>query len=481
MKKILLSCCFLLATLALAAQNLVSVTFLGSKTQAQLTAEFNVPFIQFGARYYRVTYTTLNLAGQPDTVSGLISVPDNAAKVYPRLVYQHGTSGSTQDVPSVNVLQGGEGRIGWLFAGLGYVALMPDYLGLGVSDDVFHPYVHAESEASVALDMLRALPAFADQYQVHVNSQLFVTGYSQGGHAAMALQRAIELDPTGEFDVTASAPMSGPYSIGEVMRALILSDEVYYYPAYIPNTALSYQTAYGNIFSQLTDIFKPVYAAPIQQFYLGNMTLSDLNTQLISLLVANEGACIPTQMIQPDVLAAVQADPEHPINQALRANDVYHWAPQAPTRLFYCMSDDQVPFENSLLARDTMQALGAADLLASDVSPSSNHGECVVPALTQTLFFFLAFQQIGTATSTSAPLAEVLTLSPNPADESFTFDNGSAQAVFKAYTADGRLCWQQLFGAGAQQINVQQWPSGNYWIQVQTAEGLKIAQLLVRH
>lgn len=481
MKKILFSCAFLVVIHALSAQNLVSSTYLGAKTQAQLTAEFNVPFIQFGTRFYRVTYTTLNLTGQLDTVSGLIAVPDNASKVYPRLVYQHGTSGSTQDVPSVNVTQGGEGRLGWLFAGLGYVALLPDYLGLGVSDDEFHPYVHAESEASVALDLLRALPAFTDQYQVHTNNQLFITGYSQGGHAAMALQRAVELDPANEFEVTASAPMSGPYSIGEVMRALILSDEVYYYPAYIPNTALSYQTAYGNIFTQLTDIFKPVYAAPIQQFYEGNLSLSDLNTQLISLLVANEGACIPTQMIQPAVLDAVEADPNHPINLALRANDVYHWAPQAPTRLYYCMSDDQVPFENSLLARDTMQALGASDLVASDVSPSSDHGECVVPALTQTLFFFLAFQQIGTATSTSAPLAKVLNIAPNPVDERFTLEIGDGPAVFSAYSTDGRLWQQRRLGPGAQQIEVQQWPAGNYWIQLQSAEGLQIAQLLVRH
>jgi len=242
MKKCLLIVWLALCSAALPAQNLITSTFLGSKTQAQLTSEFNVPFIQFGARYYRVTYTTLNLEGVTDTVSGLIIVPDNASKVYPRLLYQHGTSGNKQDVPSVNVLQGGEGHIGWLFAGLGYVSLMPDYLGLGVSDDVFHPYVHAASEASVAIDMLRALPAFEAQYQIHTNEQLFLTGYSQGGHAAMALHREIETNLPGEFTVTAAAPMSGPYSIGDVMRSLILSNDVYYYPAYIPNTALSYQT-----------------------------------------------------------------------------------------------------------------------------------------------------------------------------------------------------------------------------------------------
>ena len=128
-----------------------------------------------------------------------------------------------------------------------------------------------------------------------------------------------------------------------------------------------------------------------------------------------------------------------------------------------------------------MQALGATDLVASDVSPSSDHGECVVPALTQTLFFFLAFQQIGTATSTSAPLAKVLNIAPNPVDERFTLEIGDGPAVFSAYSTDGRLWQQRRLGPGAQQIEVQQWPAGNYWIQLQNAEGLQIAQLLVRH
>lgn len=481
MKKCLLIVWLALCSAALPAQNLITSTFLGSKTQAQLTSEFNVPFIQFGARYYRVTYTTLNLEGVTDTVSGLIIVPDNASKVYPRLLYQHGTSGNKQDVPSVNVLQGGEGRIGWLFAGLGYVSLMPDYLGLGVSDDVFHPYVHAASEASVAIDMLRALPAFEAQYQIHTNEQLFLTGYSQGGHAAMALHREIETNLPGEFTVTAAAPMSGPYSIGGVMRSLILSNDVYYYPAYIPNTALSYQTVYGTIFNELGDIFKPAYAAPIQQFYDGVIDLSELNETLINLLIDNEGACIPTKMIQPDVLAAVQSNPDHPINIALRDNDVYHWAPQAPTRLFYCMADDQVPFENSLLARDTMVARGAADLIANDVSPTSDHGGCVVPALTQTLFFFLVYQQIETYSSATEPDAQRLVLSPNPAGSSVQFENADERALLSIFTSEGRLCYEKRLAAGTQRIELQDWPEGVYFVQIQSAGSTRVGKLYIQH
>ena len=42
-----------------------------------------------------------------------------------------------------------------IFAAFGYVVCAPDFVGLGDSPGV-HPYVHAKTEASAAIDMLRA-------------------------------------------------------------------------------------------------------------------------------------------------------------------------------------------------------------------------------------------------------------------------------------------------------------------------------------
>lgn len=318
--------CGLFPTL-LHSQTLVSSTLLGSRTRAQLVSQFGVPLIQYGVKYYRITYTTNNLQGQLDTVSGLVCVPDDPTRIYPRVVYHHGTAGSKLGVPSFNVVSGGEGVIGNLFAGMGYVAILPDLLGLGVSDG-FHPYVHAASESWVAADMLRVLPAFAAQYGVHLNEQLFSTGYSQGGHSSMAFHRDVENTWQNEFEMTAAAHLSGPYSIAEVMRELILSDSVYFYPGYLPNTILSYQTVYGNLFGQLDEVFKQPYAAKIAEFYAGTISLSSLNDDLIDLLEANEGASRPLRMLQSDILQEIIADPGHPFNVALKDNNVYAWAPE---------------------------------------------------------------------------------------------------------------------------------------------------------
>jgi hypothetical protein len=481
MKYLLILCC-LCIQLSLNAQTLVSATFLGQKTKAELLQDFNnLPFIQFGAKYYRVAYTTLSVHGVPDTATGLLAIPDQAGRIFPRLVYQHGTSGSKQDVPSVNVTNNGEGIVGTLFAGMGYVAFLPDYLGLGPTSKGFHPYVHAASEAWAAMDMLRAGAAFLQQEQVAINDQLFITGYSQGGHGAMALHRAVEQDPAEEFTVTAAAPLSGPYSISGVMRDLILKDTVYYYPAYIPNTALSYQTVYGNLFNDLTDMFKPEYAALIGQFYSGAISLSELNGLLIAALTVNEGDSRPFRMLQPALVQAVQTNPAHPVNLALDDNDTYDkvWLPEAPFRLFYCMGDDQVPFRNSLLARDSFLAKGVTNFQIQDVLPTGDHGECYVPAMTGTIIFFLGFQQIGTVGTDTPEMALRINLSPNPADAYVNLSGLTGPARFEILDFQGKTVHSGTLAGGEPSILLPELSVGAYLLRLETEQGRVVKKLLV--
>ena len=481
LKKTMLFLALLALAAALPAQDLVSYTLLGSKTQAQLAAQFNLPFIQYGVRYYKVTYTSPDLNGVQDTLSGLVVAPDNDTKIYPRLVYQHGTSSSKDNVPSsYGQPGGGEGDIPVFFAGMGFVSLAPDYLGLGVSEG-FHPYVHAESETWVALDMLRAFEDLQSQIDVHTNEQLFLTGYSQGGHASMALHRAVEGDPGAEFTATAAAHLSGPYSIGEVMRDFILSDTVYFYPAYIPNTLLSYQVVYGNLFDQIEDVFQAPYSGPIGQFYAGQLDPGDLNGQLIDLLIATEGECRPTRMFQDSILQAVATDPDHPVNVALRANNVYQWAPQTPTRLFYCKADDQVPYVNSLVARDTMLARGALDLAAADQDSTANHVQCVEPAVINTLVFFLGFQQIGEVSYAGEPVGSptrAFSVLPNPADTYVQVHTG-AEGELLVYDVSGRLVAHWPVDEGTLEIGVGDWRPGNYVFVWRHEQGAEVRLVMV--
>jgi hypothetical protein len=469
----------LLATMLISAsafsQNFISATYKGAKTKAQLNAQFGLPIFQYDVKYYKVTYTSNDAEGALDTLSGLVVVPTDLTKIYPLLVYQHGTSDCKTCVPSrYGSPGGGEGDVGTVFAGMGYITLMPDYVGMGDGRG-FHPYVHAATEASAAIDMVRSAAGFIQQTAnvPQKNSQIFITGYSQGGHAAMALHREMELNLANEFTVTAAAHLSGPYSISGVMRDLILSEEVYYYPAYIPNTSLSYQTMYDNLYDDLTDIFKPAYAGFIEQFYNGTITLSTLNEQLIQTLTAQTGASVARRMLQDSIVEAITNNPLHPINLALKDNDVYDWAPVTPTRIFYCMGDDQVPFENSVLARDTMIANGAVDLAATDVNTTADHGGCVAPAIIQTIGFFAGKQQISTVSSANEALSGLqITVAPNPASETLTVTNIPNGATVEMMDVHGKNVFRQTNVSGnALNINVGNLLPGVYWVQVGSGKG----------
>lgn len=430
---ILLAC-----TSLLCAQKLVQVQPLGSRTRAQIADQFKQPLVAYDVQCFRLVYTTRNTAGQPDTVSGLVAMPVDPSRVFPRLLYQHGTATTKTGVPSFDVFTGGEGERALLFAGMGFVTLMPDYLGLGVAKG-FHPYVHAASEAWVAADMLRALPAFAQQYGVHTHDQLFVTGYSQGGHAAMAFHRDAETLWSHEFTVTASAPLSGPYSTGEVMRDLVLSDKVYMYPGYIPNTLISYQGVYGNLYASFQEVFRDQYIGDITEFKNDKISLLELQVRLVAKLIWHELACRPRRLFRNEYIQAVMNDSQHPLNVALRDNNVYAWAPKAPVRLYYCTDDDQVPYQNSIVARDSMLARGAKDVRARDVKPNANHSQCAQPAIDSALAFFLTYRYIGFVTPSHETYVQPLTLYPNPTTGPVWLHQLPGSGHLEVLSLEGRL------------------------------------------
>jgi len=354
---------------------------------ATITAQIGFP-ATYDVDAYRIEYPTTNIDGTAGMASGLLCVPKNDDTAFPMVVYQHGTVDSRVDVPSN--LAGGY-QLGQILAGLGYTVLLPDYLGLGINPGI-HPYVHADSEAWVAIDMMREVKAKYSENlpERFMNDQVFITGYSQGGHAGMALHRAIELEHADEFTVTAASHMSGPYSISEKMIDFTLGDEEYGFSGYLASTSLSVKAAFPDLLAdyEVEDIFKPQYVEHVNDFAAENITLFQLNAVLEAGLIADVGITTPKDLLLPGIVDALKNDPDHPLSQAMQMNDVYDWSPQAPTRLMYCSGDDQVTFENAILAEEVMLANGAADLEAIEQGAALDHGGCISPATIGTVFFF---------------------------------------------------------------------------------------------
>ncbi|MEL6862847.1 MAG: lipase family protein [Bacteroidota bacterium] len=368
-------------------------------TQAQLTSyelvdSYSIPELQqlgdnlgispilmdydYAVDFYVVRYQTPNPQGQMVTASGALMVPVGNTCQLPMASYQHGSISEKDDVPS---RASGESDVGLLYGTNGFFVAMPDYVGLGDSPGL-HPYVHEATEASAVIDMIRASKAVIAELGNPLSDQLFLFGYSQGGHATVAAHKVIQEELSNELVVTASNPMSGPYDLSGIQANVIIQDEPYPSPSYLPYVELAYQDIYGTLYNDPSDVFISPYDTLLPPLFDGSLGLGEINAML---------PAIPKAILQDSVVENFINNPNHPFKVALEDNDLYDWMPTSPIRLTYCMGDDQISFENSLLAQTTFVQNGAMDIEVSDLG-DDDHAGCASPALINGLFYFKGFR-----------------------------------------------------------------------------------------
>lgn len=420
MKKILPFLTLLFACQFMNGQTLVSAVQIASKTTSQVSSVLGSSGGPYNAvKIYKVKYNTKDPFNNNTVASGAVFVPNMACDSFPVVTYCHGTVLRKTQVPSAQYDSNYEGLY---FASKGFVVSMPDYLGLG-DNPGFHPYLHSETEATATLDLIRAVREFlADSTDIDLNGQLFVTGYSQGGHAAMATLKHIEDNNLhSEFNVVAGAPMSGPFSLSTVQPRTIY-DSVYSYNAFTPYVINSYQYVYGNIYTNVSEYYDAPYDANIPPYLNGSYTFEALNVTL------------PTNVynfMNDSVLNAFIADTitfSTPLRSALKQNDNYSWdAGSMPIRLCYCGSDDLVLPGNSMVAEDSMSAMGSTDVTAVDINPAGDHFTCFTPAMSYVRNWFNTLKVSCTATTgineNAMETTVLITLFPNPAADEITVES----------------------------------------------------------
>jgi len=484
MKRSLLLLAFISFTLTAFAQKLVEATLLETRTKEELNLVFAFlgVSVENGITSYKILYETPDTDGSIDTASGLLVLPLLEDDIpAPIVAYQHGTSSDRESVPS-RLPQ--EAFLVYFFSGQGYVGTAADYLGLGDSRRLIHPYVHAATQATAGIDLVRAAKEFMTTEGVAFNDQLFITGYSQGGHAGMAMHRMIETELSDEFTVTAASHMSGPYNLS---GTTVVSDvdEVYDFPSYLVWLFVGYQSVYNTVYEDLNTVFQPEYVDIIEQFSQGEVTRATLNDVLVEQLTDTYGASFANRLFTEEFLLDFLTNPENPMLLALQDNDVYDWVPSTPTQLLYCMADEQVNYRNAVFTDSIMNANGAPNVSSTDINSESNHGECVIPATANTAAFFAQFVQGVTSTPSINPdLA--FAIRPNPAATTVQLRFGeqfsavSGELHLQLMAINGQVFSQQSFSAGASSISLDlsTYPSGLYLLEVKTEEGIWVEKVV---
>lgn len=329
---------------------------------------------------YKVVYRTIDPAGETTQASALIALPKGESSIRPMMAYQHFTIVERSEAPT-------EVDVDFFtvaLASAGYVTVTADYLGFGVSD-FLHPYVNGHSLATSLVDAIRAGRSLSSNKNISLNKQLFLMGYSEGGYATMALQKEIQNNHANEFAVTASAPMAGPYDLSDTMVDRFFGPEPHPNPSYFPFTLLAANQVYGLVDS-LDAFFKPPFDSNITGYFDGTLSAEQINGMLPS----------DRSQLYTDEFFNLLEDTDSRLNAASMENDIYRWNPEDPTRLYHCVSDDQVPFENSETAYNYFLSAGAENVELIPVPDNilnltGSHVICAVPLGLMAMDWFDSF------------------------------------------------------------------------------------------
>jgi poly(3-hydroxybutyrate) depolymerase len=369
-----------------------------------------------GVDFHYIQYNTVGGAGETTTASGALMVPTGAPGICsgnrPIVLYAHGTAatrsyniGNPND-PS-NEAYHESGLIAAMFAAQGYIVVAPNFAGYDRSPLPYHPYLNADQQSKEMMDALSAarsalgnIPAAATLD----SRKLFVTGYSAGGHPAMATVRAMQ---AAGATVTAAAPMSGPYALEALGDAIVFGQVDLGATEFFPLLSTSYQHAYSNLYTTATDFYALPYATGIESIFPGSAALQQqIAANNVSLAAFNRttpvtgNATLDAALAVPanplfavgfgnpylvnnsvrlayalDVVASpdgalasspppsgapLAANPMYPLRQDLKRNDLRNplWVPHEPLLMCGGHQDPVVFFLNTQIMQAFWQPLG---------------------------------------------------------------------------------------------------------------------------
>lgn len=383
----IISSLFLLLVFSTASAQLINYTKVDSFSTDRLDERWKrmgipqvISRVRNAVDVYDITYCTTYGDSSCVMASGLYFVPIAPKKPAPLLIYNHGTTIRPQRKLGYN----GEDQICLMFATDGYAVCEPDYVGLGYGERR-HLYIHADSEANAGIDMMKAVKELDSIVGLKRDSMLFISGYSQGGHAAMAVHRKLQEQYAGKYTVTASSPMSGPYDLDGVQADVMFHE--YTQPHYLPYLLLGYNEVY-NIFDRnkfYDMVFKPPYDDIVLGVFNGKHSVGDINDTLPT---------IPKDMLSDSLIDLFVNDDEFIFKQLLRENSMDNWVPERPMQICYCLGDEEVVYTNALVAYEYMHARGAKNVkLRKAGGKKYTHRKCADWAVVYTKFYFDSFRK----------------------------------------------------------------------------------------
>jgi len=334
--------------------DIISVNYIASYAASSLETFIIALDIEFEGTLshsvdaYKFEYYTENADGVIELASGAVIFPQNESNL-PLISLQHGTETKRDMVASAGPIKTPEGLVGLIGGALGFVVCMPDYLGLGSSFSI-HPYQHAQSTANACVDLLRAVKSYCNEEAIILNDDLYISGYSEGGYATLALHKDIEMHHANEFQITASAPLAGSYDLKGTVDS-VLNEMSYPEPLFVGFLLTAYDDVYD--WNRLDDMFMAPYASQMTTLFNGNYTASEISNVLPATI---------DLLVKEDFISGYLNGSDMEIVNAIEENTLLDWGPVAPIRFYHSNGDEIVPYENMITAAQNLRANGATKI-----------------------------------------------------------------------------------------------------------------------
>ena len=282
------------------------------------------------------TYTGHDVDGSPLTLSGKLLIPKEG-RIKNMIIVSHYTIGANYEAPSETFPMEG------IWAAKGYVVVVADYIGFGVTKERIHPYLHIKSTAQSVVDMaLAAKPYLKKIGKEPESEEVILAGYSQGGATTVGVMDMIQDDYSNEFPIKKVYAGGGPYDLAATYDISMEWDQTGI-PCAIPMIVQGINAG-ENLGLDMSAFFQPKLLENYNEWINSKKyTVKEINTMI--------GASSLHEIMTE------QGRDKHSwetalLYQALLSNSVLRFTPRAPMYIFHSTQDKTVPFVNALKAEE---------------------------------------------------------------------------------------------------------------------------------
>jgi len=282
------------------------------------------------------TYESTDLHGKPITLSGKIVYPKKRG-IKNIMIVSHYTIGANSECPSESF------SFESIYAALGYAVIIPDYIGYGVSRDIIHPYLQANTTASNVIDMAIVARNYLNRTgHKAADDSVILLGYSQGGATTMHVQRLMETDSTyvGKFNIKKNYAGSGPYNIAKTYDFSIKLDETGI-PTAVPMIIQGMSIGMASPLDMNYFFQEPLRSNYDKWINSKDYTIAEMNVLI--------GSNKLSEILTPEAQDRTKPETARFYKELIANSIPDDWIPEADLYMFHSEDDRTVPFVNSQL------------------------------------------------------------------------------------------------------------------------------------